>query len=265
MSPQIKKIWNNILIGCLLLLLFIPYQLLGVEIRLTSEPKNPQTGTYFEVSVIAGEVKQVLGVDLRLQFDSQIVGLEKISAKKLTQFQWFRSQMDSLLGYAMTAIMLNQNIDLENNDTLAVATFLRLGENGTTISLKSGYPILINKDRIPISCNVLPVVLDEITSVKYQNNDLVPTSMSITNYPNPFNASTQFVFINDNRAQKVNVQVFNILGRLVWQKDIIAGKGENSISWNGVNFNKNLLPSGVYIYRFKVNQKVRQGKCVIIR
>ena len=69
-----------------------------------------------------------------------------------------------------------------------------------------------------------------------------------TNYPNPFNSSTNFVMYIEQEAE-VSIEIFDILGRLVAEhKFETLEKGVHSYKWEGRRSDGNLLPSGIYFY-----------------
>jgi hypothetical protein len=60
--------------------------------------------------------------------------------------------------------------------------------------------------------------------------------------PNPFFDYT-FISYNSNKTQNVILNIINVLGKVVFTKTYEALNGENNIQ-----FYKNDLPSGMYIY-----------------
>ncbi len=97
----------------------------------------------------------------------------------------------------------------------------------------------------------------------------------LMNYPNPFSDKTHFVFEhnrpNENLTAEINV--YNTAGKLVRKirQDFTAGVSRsNEITWDGTGDNGALLPSGVYIYRMKIEtaqgiEDMAYQKLVIVR
>lgn len=97
----------------------------------------------------------------------------------------------------------------------------------------------------------------------------------LMNYPNPFSDKTHFVFEhnrpNENLTAEINI--YNTAGKLVRKirQDFTAGVSRsNEITWDGTGENGVLLPSGVYIYRMKIEtaqgiEDMAYQKLVIVR
>ena len=75
--------------------------------------------------------------------------------------------------------------------------------------------------------------------------------------PNPFTNSTKITF-NSINTSDIYFTVKNILGKTVYKKTIKAKIGENSL-----NFYKNNLATGVYIYSIQNKKKVISKRFVI--
>jgi len=81
-----------------------------------------------------------------------------------------------------------------------------------------------------------------------------------TNYPNPFNSSTNFRF-TISAFQFVSLKIFNLLGRAVATLvDRDLDPGEHFVQWNAANF-----PSGVYFYRLTAEGFSDTRKLLLIK
>ena len=87
--------------------------------------------------------------------------------------------------------------------------------------------------------------------------ELPASFYNLSNYPNPFNPSTEISFqISDFSDQNLEIQIFNSKGQKVktiflssCHPELVEGRGQISVEWNGLNsFGKN-CPSGVYLYK----------------
>ena len=79
----------------------------------------------------------------------------------------------------------------------------------------------------------------------------------IVNYPNPFTRTTTIVL--PNTSEFIQIQVFDLLGRVVDMQKIKTNKGSNKI-----NYNAPKLKRGIYKYRLKDDtNKIHSGSFII--
>lgn len=111
----------------------------------------------------------------------------------------------------------------------------------------------------------------------YQTSNSDPTlpkpEFELSNYPNPFNPSTEIRFtVKDAKyAEDAKIEIYNIKGQKVVtlsgprQVDCIEGRQAHSLSWNGRN-NKNVpVTSGIYFYKLKVGKQELVKKMVLMK
>jgi photosystem II stability/assembly factor-like uncharacterized protein len=85
------------------------------------------------------------------------------------------------------------------------------------------------------------------------------------NYPNPFNPSTNIEW-NMKNSGPVEIRVYDLLGKEV--KTLVNElfqPGNHIISWDGRNRYDNLVSSGIYYYRIKVNDFIDVKKMMYLR
>ncbi len=81
------------------------------------------------------------------------------------------------------------------------------------------------------------------------------------NYPNPFNPTTMIEFSLTNDVDRAQFEVYNLLGRKVYQKDLEnLPAGKHVIEFDGAEF-----ASGVYLYRLKVGDASIARKMTLIK
>lgn len=89
---------------------------------------------------------------------------------------------------------------------------------------------------------------------------------SLNNFPNPFNPSTTIEFSVQNDSD-VEISIYNIKGQKI--QTLIQHRldsGDHSINWSGDNNKGNLVSSGVYFCKLKVNGKVEAvKKCLLLK
>lgn len=97
----------------------------------------------------------------------------------------------------------------------------------------------------------------------------------LMNYPNPFSDKTHFVFEhnhpNENLTAEINIySTSGMLVRRIRQNFVAGVSRSNEIVWDGTSDNGVLLPSGVYVYRMKIEtsqgiKEMAYQKLVIVR
>jgi flagellar hook assembly protein FlgD len=87
----------------------------------------------------------------------------------------------------------------------------------------------------------------------------------MSNYPNPFNPSTEIKFdlpVNTN----VSLEIFNIKGQKVMTliNDFYQA-GSYSINWNGTDSNSKKVSSGIYFYKMTTEKETLIKKMMILK
>jgi hypothetical protein len=92
-----------------------------------------------------------------------------------------------------------------------------------------------------------------------------PTAL-FQNYPNPFNPTTLIQF-NLEKAEKVNLDIFNILGQKV--RTLLAGEefaaGPYSFLWDGKDNRGSPVSSGVYFYKLSTPSYLKTKKMMLVK
>ena len=86
------------------------------------------------------------------------------------------------------------------------------------------------------------------------------------NYPNPFNDVTTIKFMVYNQ-ENITIEIFNNKKHLVrlLVNDFFTTPGAYLVTWNGTDNQGNLLPSGVYYYKFTAGQITYTREMIILR
>lgn len=94
----------------------------------------------------------------------------------------------------------------------------------------------------------------------------VPASFALAqNAPNPFNSQTRIDF-DLNRAEVVDLRVFNLLGQTV--RTLVAGSlsaGPHSVGWDGRDQSGADLATGVYVYRLQTTEGHQPRNLLLLR
>jgi hypothetical protein len=85
----------------------------------------------------------------------------------------------------------------------------------------------------------------------------VPSAISSTVYPNPFN-STFTVAFDAGQSGAATLKLYNINGQLLTRTETTVRTGANNIDWDGGY----KLPAGVYIYELYLGNAMSRGKVV---
>ena len=100
-----------------------------------------------------------------------------------------------------------------------------------------------------------------ITGIKETLSNQLPTSYSVSqNYPNPFNPTT-IIDYSLPISSNVKIYIYNTLGQLISK----LVDGYQQAGYHKVEFNAANLSSGVYFYRFDVNNNVMIKKMVLLK
>ena len=104
------------------------------------------------------------------------------------------------------------------------------------------------------------------TRVAAAGDIIAPARFALSNYPNPFNPETQIQFQLPRKAS-VQLAIFDATGRRirVLIRGTILHRGSHTILWDGKDFRFHNAPSGVYLYRLRVGNRVLTGKCSLLR
>ena len=69
-------------------------------------------------------------------------------------------------------------------------------------------------------------------------------------YPNPARGQRVF-FFSTSSAGNIEVSVYTVAGRPVWQDELFAQEGSNQLIWNGLDADGDNMAAGIYVYRIK--------------
>ena len=108
-----------------------------------------------------------------------------------------------------------------------------------------------------------PVQASVLSGVKSESS---PTAYAlITNYPNPFNPSTEIRYALAT-AGLVELTVYNVRGKSI--KQLVSAHqapGTYSIVWDGLNLQGQRVDSGIYLCELKVDNQVFYHKMTMIK
>ena len=103
-------------------------------------------------------------------------------------------------------------------------------------------------------------------SLKVDEEALLPQKFEVYgNYPNPFNPSTQIKFATE-KSSDVTIKIYSILGQeIAVLQNGILNAGIYNISWFGKDRYGNKVPSGVYFYEVRSDNRTQKGKMLLLK
>ena len=125
--------------------------------------------------------------------------------------------------------------------------------------------IIPNVTVIPGQHTILTIPLQMTTSADDNISPVPAPTLSMNNYPNPFNPETTIRF-DIAKSGDVKLEIYNTKGQLV--NTLINGKmspGYHSFKWNGKDNKGQMASSGVYFYRLTTDGKALTKKMLMLK
>ncbi len=87
-------------------------------------------------------------------------------------------------------------------------------------------------------------------------NDLVSPDITLTNFPNPFNPSTEIRFQMSQVSESAEIVIYNIRGQKIKTLPVSPSPSHTvTLNWNGDDQYNQLVSTGVYFYQLQVDGK----------
>lgn len=123
-------------------------------------------------------------------------------------------------------------------------TFAEIGTYALTLnSLVTGNAAVIGDTTLPVAVQGYTLKVLDSASYGIYHNDPNYQFTVFQNTPNPFNDVTEIAFMSSGN-ENVQVEIFDILGHLVFEKSLVSIKGYNSVYFNAADYE-----AGIYIYK----------------
>lgn len=110
---------------------------------------------------------------------------------------------------------------------------------------------------------------DVLVSVDEDEVALPQTFTLLQNYPNPFNPETTIKYsiaLSDGSGSFVTLAIYNLLGERV--RLLVEERkepGEYTVVWDGRDDQGQVLPSGIYVYKFQVGNFVASRRMLLLK
>jgi FlgD Ig-like domain len=142
-----------------------------------------------------------------------------------------------------------------NLHSIEFAPTINLVKWATSTYSSPAYQILPSEFEIS-ELFTMPVSLD---------NEYAEIISVVNTFPNPFYESASLSF-SLSQSSNVNLCIYNIRGQKI--KSLIEeprSRGTHTVMWNGKDANEQLLPSGVYFYKFETDYMTESGRLVLVK
>jgi len=118
----------------------------------------------------------------------------------------------------------------------------------------------VNNDGHLDLCTPTEVWLNLTPSSAGASNSLLPSSLSLSAFPNPFNPTSEITF-SLPKAGRATLKIFNLLGRQVSVlQDGVLATGSHRVSFDGGQ-----LPAGIYFLRLEAASRQTTLKLVLLK
>jgi len=145
------------------------------------------------------------------------------------------------LGYGAPEIVTNEdgyfNADLPGMNYNFNVHLLYLATIDTIVTIE------------PDSLNYYEFVFENYVSSDNNKISLPSSYYNLSNYPNPFNPTTEISFSVPQTSSFVTIEIFNSRGQKLKVIPVILSGVEGAVTWNGTNETSKQVPSGVYLYK----------------
>ncbi|MBN1971414.1 MAG: T9SS type A sorting domain-containing protein [Candidatus Delongbacteria bacterium] len=133
---------------------------------------------------------------------------------------------------------------------VAYPTAVLIGYDYKVRHLDAAWPVSILAGNLDAAIAEMPVSIDD---------KQIETFSLFQNYPNPFNPTTTIQFSLPSDAV-VQISVFDISGKTIFEKNINSSSGLNSFDFDGSN-----LASGQYFYKIETEGFSKIQKMILIK
>lgn len=164
--------------------------------------------------------------------------------------------------YEMSTRTFTKYKVIRNNEVIVERTGLNYFDNDVEPDARYEYKIVaVYNDMFDGPESETLIVENMVVSASDVNQKVI----EITNYPNPFNPSTNFNYTLPE-SSKVTIEIFNILGQKVKTVvDEYQALGQKTAKWNGITENGSPAASGIYFYKIKAGKYSASKKMVLLK
>jgi hypothetical protein len=106
-------------------------------------------------------------------------------------------------------------------------------------------------------------MVEEVYDLTSNQQNNLPATVALSNYPNPFNPQTTISFNLPSQTTVAKLKIYNTRGQLVKKCDLAAG--QTSFTWQGKDTNGKKVASGTYFYALQLDDDVLIRKMLLMK
>lgn len=129
----------------------------------------------------------------------------------------------------------------------------------------AAFDVALEQDRISdvIFNNFALETFEYLPESEFESNT-GPGKITLSNFPNPFNGSTTIVVDGLKTEFPLTVRIYDLLGRIVRKLNGTL-PGSNSVIWDGMDTNGDVVGSGIYYYIVEDGRNIGSNRVVVLK
>ena len=202
------------------------------------------------------ELPGQFGDFIQLSFNQSGQSLRSDVRKEVQDYsEWDVTLASSEEGLTQATLYLDEYNDLKN-----LGYNIAIQSNGSVQTMNSGYlDVEFSK------AQNLKLIVSKSSNLEAS----LERASLVSNYPNPVNRFTNFNFLVNAgifQGESIELKVYDIHGNLVAEDSFTYnGRSNQSLRWEALNRNGELIESGMYLYQIKVGNQVLHNNLIIQR
>lgn len=217
--------------------------------KLSIPNQNVIEGQTFTVPIQVSNIKNAQALDLQLKYDQHLLELVNVSASNFTNGLNIQQNIDAVSGIIYLSVAATDVFKTTNGDWAILTFKVKSNKNSNVKTAIQVVKFLANESSMSLNIENGLVQINNSTGI----NDLSDIAFKEP-YPNPFSDYINFPFLFSNTDNKLTIQVYSIVGKMVFEQSFEnIAIGANSLIWDGKNNNGEKLDVGTYLVYFKSN------------
>ncbi len=116
----------------------------------------------------------------------------------------------------------------------------------------------------------------KLNSYVFAENEIIPTEIRLSSFPNPFNPKTTIHFSIEQNQQneQIELEIYNLKGQKIKTLENLESASPSpffadgvgySITWDGTDDNNQPVSSGIYFYKLKAGKYTSTKKMILMK